>query len=590
MENYVDNELIKVSLGKESADLVIKNGKIVDVFLHRIIPGGVAVKNGRIAAIGDVDYCIGENTEVVDVGEKYLVPGLIDSHVHPEASKLFITRFAEACLKCGVTSLCCCFDHAALVAGIPAVRFMLETSEKLPVKTFFHTPSRLPYTTPASTIRCNFGEEEHRETLEWDDVSGIWEFMIESIQLNEKAVIDAGNRLIETHRLPQGHLPFCYGPNLQAAAGAGVRTCHENFMPQDALLKAREGIHVLLRNSLGANDAHNDLRTYTEGGLTTRYLSLCSDDVDCHELVKYGYMDYYLRCAIRQGVDPITAVQMCTINPAIAYQKDHIVGSIAPGRYADIIMVNTLDDFDIQTVYANGQRVYDRASDYLVRFEDPEIPEFMTGSMHRDREITAEDIYLKVPAEAKEADVSVMQLLPIQIRIVRKETLKAENGHVMPDPSKDAVYISVTDRHSGRTTTSSTIIGGFGLKEGAFATSLSPDDDNIICIGANVEDMAVAINHLFDIDGGWVVVRDGKVIGDLQLPIAGVETLEPYDVVGAKEFELIQHLFDMGVNIPNPFFSILFLSITAIPECSITDKGFVSYATKDYIQPVEAWR
>jgi adenine deaminase len=217
-------------------------------------------------------------------------------------------------------------------------------------------------------------------------------------------------------------------------------------------------------------------------------------------------------------------------------------------------------------------------------------PEYFHRTMHRSRPITEADIYRTVAVEARQARAVVMNIELSQIRTKREVVLPVQEGLVLPDPGQDAIYVSVTDRHSGEAKTASAFIGGFGLKRGAIATSLSPDDDNVICVGASVRDMVVAINHLFDIGGGQVVASGGQVTHELALPVAGIMADISVEEMADKERELHQAALDLGANIQRrPFFSLLFLSITAIPECSVTDRGFVDYATRSYISPIRSW-
>lgn len=587
--NYIDKKLINVSLGREPADLVIQNGTLVDVILRRTFPGGIAISSERIAAIGDVDYAIGEETTVIDATGCYLVPGLIDPHVHPEVSKMSINRFTEAALALGTTSILCSFDQANVIAGIDCVRFLLDEVKKTPLKVFHSGPSRLPYTTPASTVAQSFKEKEHDQAMSWEESNGMWEYMVESIEWMEAPVLYAADKLIDSGRLAHGHLPFTFGPRLNAAAAAGVRDDHESWFPNELFDKTRVGIYSYLRKASCVDNIKDCIKAVTELGLTSEYICLCTDDVDGTDLTENGYMDHLVRYAIQLGVDPITAIQMCSINCARANRVDHLVGSLAPGRFADILFVKDLTEFKLERVIANGKVVAENGK-LLVEIESPKYPEVLFNTMHLNKTISEADVQITVPTTAKEADALVMQVLPNQIRVRMDATLPVKDGVVLADPQRDICFISVTDRHTGKGTTATTFISGYGLQNGAFATSLSPDDDNIICIGTNAADMAFAINRLFEIKGGQIVVADGKVMAELPLPICGIMSDLPIDQMIVKEKELDEALQNLGVIVPKPFFSILFLSITAIPQYAITDQGFVDYSTKDYVEPVQAYR
>jgi adenine deaminase len=586
----LEPHLIRVALGQQPADLVIENGNLLNVATREILPGGVAIAGKRIAAIGDVGYCLGPSTERIDAGGKILTPGLIDSHVHPEVSKLTINRFAEAAIARGTTSIMCSLDQVGVVAGVEGMRFVLDAAKRTPLKVFHCGPSRLPYTTPASTVRYSFGPREHRQAMTWPESVGMWEYMIESIERMEEPVLEIAGELLDSRRLPHGHLPFTNGPRLQAAAAAGARSCHENWLAEEVVAKLRQGLYVFLRKASYVDNFVACLKAVTEmPQMSTRRIALCSDDTDCTDLVELGYVDHFVRHAVELGVDPITAIQMCTINPAEAYRVDDQVGILAPGRIADVVLVKDLTGYQIDTVIADGQIVV-RNGALVAPFEGVAYPEPFQHTMHRSRRITEADIYQTAPAGATQARALVMYVEPWQIRTRREVVLPVRDGNVLPDAEQHALYVSVTDRHSGEMKTASAFIGGFGLKRGAMATSLSPDDDNVICVGASVPDMVVAINHLFDIGGGQVVACDGAVTHELALPVAGIMADIPVVEMAEKERELHEAVVSLGATLQRrPFFTLLFLSITAIPEYSLTDQGFVEYATRSYISPLQSW-
>jgi adenine deaminase len=585
---YINKRLIRVGLGEENADLVIKNGNIVNVFTLEIEPGDIAIADGRIAAVGDVQYCTGDATQIIDVSGYTLTPGLIDPHIHPEVTKLTMTRLAEIFLARGTTTIMSSFDQVGVVAGIEGIRFVLDEVKQTPLKVFHCSPSRLPYTTPASTIATTFGPQEHELAMTWEESVGMWEYMIDSIATLEDPVLESAGKLLDSFRMPQGHLPFTSGPLLNGALAAGVCSDHESWFAPQVAEKLKAGLYVFLRKASCVDNITEGLKAITEMGLPTRRLSLCADDIDCMDIVELGHMDHYLRLAMELGVDPLQAIQMVTLNAAEAFRVDHLVGAITPGRFADILVVKDIKDFSVHQTFANGKLV---ASDgaFLQPLKSPTYPTAFYGTMKLNEPITDQHIYLTAPKQAKQAQVIVMHLEPLQIRTRREASLPVVGGNIMPDPEQGIAYISVTDRHSGKGKTASALISGFDLKQGAFATSLSPDDDNIICIGASVSDMTAAINHLFDIDGGQVVVADGKVVADIRLPLCGFMADILVQEMAAKEAILNQKLFELGVKIPKPFFSILFLSITAIPEYSITDQGFVEAASRNYIDPILSW-
>jgi adenine deaminase len=513
---------------------------------------------------------------------------VIEPHIHPEVTKLTITRTAEVLLSKGTTTIMCSFDQIGVIAGIEGIRFTLDEVKNTPLKVFYCGPSRLPYTTPASTVAFDFGPEEHREAMQWDETVGMWEYMIDSIATLEKPVLEAANELLDKGKRPQGHLPFTSGPLLAGAIAAGAATDHESWSTEQVAEKLRAGMYVLLRKASCVDNFSEGLKAVTEMGLPSRRLCLCADDVDCTDLVELGHVDHFIRYAVQLGIEPLHVIQMATLTAAEAFRVDHLVGSLTPGRIADVLLVEDLNRFTIQKVFADGKLVAENG-ECIISVDAPSYPQSFYRTMKLDKPITEKDIYITAPEKASKAHVLVMNLESNQVRTRRETHLEVNLGRIMPQPDVDVLYISVTDRHSGKGRTASAFISGFGLKNGAFATSLSPDDDNIICIGTSVPDMVIAINHVFKIGGGQAVVDRGRVIADIELPVCGIMANVTAGEMAKKEKILRQSLFDRGSTIPKPFFSILFLSITAIPEYSLTDRGFVEAKSRQTINPVISW-
>jgi len=599
LKPYIDPLLVQTAMGKKSADLVLRGGRIVNVYTREVLDGDVAVAGDRIAAVGNVEYCLGPDTVIHEADGAFLVPGLIDPHIHPEVSKLSLTKLAEALVARGTTTIMCSFDQIGVILGIEGIRAALDEMKNTRLRVIYCTPSRLPYTTPASTVAHTFGPEEHKKAFGWDETAGMWEYMIESIAEMEEGVLSPAGELLDKGYLPQGHLPFTSGPLLMGAVAAGAATDHESWSADQVAEKLRSGIYVLLRKASCVDNIAEGIRAVTELGLPTRRLSFCGDDIDCTDIRDNGHVDHFIRYAVSLGIDPLDAIQMATLTAAEAFRVDHKVGSITPGRSADFLLVENLEQFQAAKVYSQGRlaaengRAVTETETHESADKSPASNEYPTSfytTMKLDAPVRAEDIYLTVDTKARSADVQVMYLEPSQLRTKREAELPVQGGKILPSPEKDVLYISVTDRHSGQGKTASAFIGGFGLKTGAFATSLSPDDDNVICVGASVEDMVCCINHLFERGGGQVVAEKGKIVAEIELPLCGIMADVSVDQMAEKETELRNALFHRGVSIPKPFFSVLFLSITAIPEYSITDMGLVEAAGKNIINPIIKWR
>jgi adenine deaminase len=585
---YIDRRLIQVSFGQQPADAVIRGGSLINVYTAQIYPADVAVANGRIAAVGDVGYTIGERTEIIDARGAFLAPGLIDAHLHAEVPKITLTRLANAVVARGTTSIMTPLDQVGVVNGIDGIRWVLDEARNTPLKIFHSGASRLPYTTPASTIAYRFGPAEHAIAQQWEEAVGIWEYMSDSIVDFDEPVLEVADMAIRNRLTLHGHAPVTMGRTLSAHVAAGMHDDHESYTAEELAEKLRNGVYGLIRRGSHSDNVPPLVRAITEMKLPTRHLCLCTDDLDCSDISELGLLDHLVRYVIRLGVDPLTAIQMGSLNTAEAYRVDHLVGSITPGRIADILLVDDLPNLGIRSVVANGKLVA-RDRRMIAPVPSPRYPDSFSNTMHLDQPIQPADLYTTIgdPA-ARQAKVLAIHLEPEEglLSQGREVALKVEGGRVMPDTDQDVIYISVTDRHSGQGLTGKGFISGFGLKRGAIATSTSPDDNNIITIGASVEDMAVAINHLVKIGGGQVAVANGAVLADIPLPVCGLMADVSAEDMAQQEKRLNQAAYSLGTKLKKPFFFIIFLSITAIPEYAMTDRGLVAHATRTVIDPI----
>ena len=588
--SYLDHRLIRVALGQQPADLVIGNGNLVNVHTHEIYPADVAIAGSRIAAIGDVAHCLGPATERIDARGKYLAPGLIDAHIHPEVSKITLTRLANAIVPRGTTSIMCSLDQVGAVAGLAGMRFVLDEAKRTPLTVFHAAPSRLPYTTPASTVRYPFGPDEYAVARAWPEAVGIWEYMADSIVDADGQVLAMAEMALERRLGLHGHAPAAKGRTLSACAAAGMHDDHESHAASEVAAKLMNGLYGFIRRGSHVDDVRECVKVITEQlQVPPRRLALCTDDTACVDISELGLIDHLVRYVISLGVDPVTAIQMGSLHAAEAYHVDHLVGSITPGRMADILLLaeHDLAAFAVTAVIAKGQLVA-REGQMLAPIPSPAYPDTFLGTLRLDRPITAEDIYLRVDPRAGSADVLCVHRDPSEspLRRRREVTMPVQDGKVLPSPSQDVLYIAVVERHTGRGLHSSGFISGFGLKRGAIATSLSPNDENIICIGADVEDMASAVNHLVQVGGGQVAIDGGQVLAEIRLPLLGLMADVPVAQMADDERRLDAAAGSLGSQMQRPFFHLLFLSITAIPEYGITDQGLVQQATRSVINPI----
>ncbi|MEU2129865.1 adenine deaminase C-terminal domain-containing protein [Streptomyces sp. NPDC018352] len=575
-------QLIDAGEGVVKADRIIRGGQLVNVCTGEIYPADVAITGDRIAATGDVAAYEGPDTEIVDATGKYLTPGLIDGHLHLECSKLSVTMFADAAVRYGTTSVISGLDQFLVVAGLDGVREALREADASPMKIFWGAPFKTPYTLPETTVGFSFGPDEHAETQEWAECFGVWETVAEFVLNRDEKVLRA-LELAHRNRLPIfGCAPMAAPTTINALSAAGVRLDHESYTAEEALLKLRAGMSLLIRESSVAHFMNENVRTVTEFGAQSRRVGFCTDDMHVADILREGHLDKLVRMAIKAGVKPVEAIQMATLNCAEMYRIDHLVGSITPGRYADVLVVDSPESFQVERVFARGELVAEGGR----TLDAPVAPERSAAlsPAFQVAPVTADSIGVR--AEGDSADVLVVEM-DRTVPFVRKGvpmTLPVVDGTVRADTDRDALYVTVSERYGkndGATVTA--MINGFGLRSGAIASSAAPDDNNIICVGADRADIALAVNHLSEHGGGQVVVENGEIKEFLPLPVAGiVADLAPEEMAAAED-RLEAAARALGCELPSAFGFLIFLEITAIPEYAVTDLGVVNYHTQDVV-------
>jgi len=587
MERTIENlrQVVRAGRALIPADTLILHGNLVNVMTREIYPADIAIYQDMIVAVGDVSAYRGPNTKVIDASGSYLVPGLIDGHIHSECSKLSITSFAKAIVPSGTTSMVSGLDEYISVSGLDGLKEVFAEIKQSPLKVFWGAPYKTPYTFPTSTISCNFDPEIHRHVQQWPECFGVWETVREAVQELDEDTLGALS-LAHKNRLPIfGCAPMARGNDLNGYLCAGVRLDHESYDHQEVVEKLRKGMHMVIRESSVTHFLAENIRAVTEvNPALSRRVSFCTDDVTAKDLVEKGHVDHLVRLAIKAGVDPMTAIQMGTINSAEAYRIDHLVGSISPGRIADILLVDNPSSFNVQAVIANGKLVA-RNHKLTYDLQAPKRSKLLTSEL-KCKPVTAKDFEYRVQLANGKAKVLSMQVKGPFVRKRRDVWLDVVDHVVQPDTKEDVLMVSVLERFGINGNKSLAFCSGWSLKAGAMASSAAPDDNNIIVLGANAEDMAVAVNHLIKEGGGQVVVKDGKVLDFLSLPVGGIVCdLEPGEVA-QREDEINTAARLLGCDLPEPLMYMFFLPITAIPDYAITDVGPVDCIALTTFDPI----
>ena len=499
-----------------------------------------------------------------------------------------ISSFAKLVIPCGTTSIVSGLDQILVVAGLEGVRAFLDEAEASPVSVFWGAPCKTPYTLPRSTVGHYKGPDEHRVAHHWRECIGVWETVREFIQEEDDHVLSA-IEIAEQNGLPVfGCAPMARGKSLNSYLSAGIRLDHESYTVGECLEKLRNGMFIIIRESSISHFLEENIQLATKyAPNATRRISFCTDDVVASEVLKHGHVDNMVRMAIAAGVDPMTAIQMATINSAEAYRIDHMVGAIAPGRKADILIVDDPASFNVQRVISKGRLV--AADGKMAVPVDPPARRALLTESFKIEPVLADELKVRTDLTADTVNVLALSVTDkIFVRRRRDAVMAVDNGVIHPDLDRDLLYITVVERYGKTTNRPVAFVSGFNLKAGALATSAAPDDNNIVCVGTNSEDMALAVNRIIEAGGGQVVVKDGEVVEFLELPIGGIVS----DIEPAEMADLEQRLDDaaraLDCNVPWPFMYMFVLSITAIPDLAMTDLGVVDCVALEIVEPVQS--
>lgn len=580
-------DLIDAALGNKKADIIIKNGKLINVFTKEVYKSDISIYGDRVVSTGDSSKYKGPNTREINGEGLFLSPGFIDGHLHFEVSKLSFTMLSKLLVPHGTTSIVSGVDETYSVLGEDGVYSTIRESAVSPLRLFFAIPSKLPYTIPSSTLNHTVNYDVVRRELPMEHTYGLWETITEFITNKDADQLKALSMAKRLHKHAFGCLPLARNNILNAVTAAGVRLDHESYSPDEMREKVRNGLYVMIRESTVTHFLDKNIKIITEYGIPSSRVGFCTDDVMSYDVLRRGHLDNVIRMAIKAGVPPIEAYQMATINTAAMYMVDDEIGLIAPGRYADIVLLNDMEKVAIKAVISHGSLVtWDGR--FLTEVVPPKRDAWMLNTFNVKGMI--EPSFIKVPApterQAMALAIKVSDENPFKRPGVRLLT-KVSDGEAMADPAQDLLYVTIVERHKGTGLVASAFVTGFGLKEGAMASSTAPDDNNIVAVGTNKADIALAVNSLIDMKGGQVVTREGSIEMTLPLPIGGIiADMEPAEMA-KQELAADELLRRMGSGLTSPMSTMIFLPVTAIPDYAMTDKGLVDCVGLKIVPPVE---
>jgi adenine deaminase len=555
--------LIEVARGDRPADRVLSGGRIVDVFTPQVIEGDIALAGDTIAGIGRYS-----GAERVDLKGRFIAPGFIDAHVHIESALVCPGAFARAVAPCGTTQVVADPHEIANVMGTPGIEYMLQAAEGQPIRIGYALPSCVP-ASGLETAGARLAARDLVPLLDRENVLALGEVMnYPGVVGADPAVLEKIERARAAGKRVDGHAPALSGLPLQAYLAAGIGTDHECTTVEEAEEKLRFGMHVLVREGTGAKNLQDLLPLIDER--TCRRMMWCTDDRHPQDLMDEGHIDAIVRKAIALGLDPLTAIQMATLNPAEYYGLAG-AGAVAPGRRADLVVFSDLSRPKMETVYCRGKVVAEGG--ILCPGLEAPGPAAPPPVMNVDPSA----IDLRIPAGG--GRVRVIALIAGQI-LTGSETAGARivEGRAESDPQRDLLKLAVVERYTGEGKTGLGFVRGFGLRAGAMASSVAHDSHNLICVGTNDGDMKAAVSAVVQMGGGLVVAAGGRVLASLALPVAGLMSKRPLPEVRRRLDALTGAVRDLGATPADPFMILSFLALPVIPALKLTDHGLIDVA------------
>jgi adenine deaminase len=573
-------QLIAVAMGKAKADMVIRGGRWVNVHSGEVIPNiDIAIKSGRFAYVGEnASHTIGPQTTVIEAEGRYLVPGLCDGHMHVESGLVTVTEFARAVIPHGTTSMFIDPHEIANVLGLPGVRLMHDEAMGLPINVMVQMPSCVPSAPGLENAGATLGVADVQEAMTWPNIIGLGEMMNfpgviagDATMLGEIAATQHAGKTVGGHYASPD-----LGHAFHAYVAGGPADDHEGTRAEDAIARVRQGMKAMLRLGSAWFDVAAQIKAITESGLDSRNFILCTDDCHSGTLVNEGHMNRVVRHAIAQGLKPITAIQMATLNTAEHFGMAREIGSITPGRRADLFLTTDLVNLPIDLVIARGQ-VLAQHGKLTADIKPYAYPESARNTVKMKRDVASVDFDIKSSAGANEVTARVIGVIENQAPTKALErTLKVIDGLVEMDQATDVCQIAVVERHRATGSVVNAFVSGFGYNVPcAVASTVAHDSHHMIVIGTNKQDMALAANTLRACKGGIVVVREGKVIALVELVIAGLMSEERAEIVAAKAQRMVEAMVECGCKLNNAYMQHSLLGLVVIPELRISDEGLI---------------
>ncbi|MGI9365137.1 MAG: adenine deaminase [Rhizobiaceae bacterium] len=573
-------QLVDVAMGRKAADLVVRGGNWVNVHSGEIIPDtDLAISGGRFAYCGeDASHCIGADTVVVEADGRFLVPGLCDAHMHVESGMVTVTEFCRAVIPHGTTSMFIDPHEIANVLGMEGVRLMHDEAMAMPINVHVQMPSCVPSAPGLENAGASLGPRNIAEALQWPNIIGLGEVMdFPGVAANAARMTGEVAATMAANKTVGGHFASPVLDNsFHAYAAGGPSDDHEGTRKEDAIARVRQGMKAMLRLGSAWYDVEAQIKAVTEDGLDSRNFILCTDDSHSGTLVNDGHMNRVVRHAIECGLPALTAIQMASLNTAEHFGMARELGSIAPGRLADFLLVSELDTLDIDAVYGRGELLSNR-SGVEVNLPNYPYPDSAKNTINMKKDLSASDFDIAAPDGAITVSANVIGVVENQAPTrALKVDLNVVGGLVPGDRVQDVCQIALVERHRASGGVTNALVSGFGYNRPcAMASSVAHDSHHIIVVGTDKSDMALAVNRLREVGGGVVLYAGGEEKALVEMPIAGLMSDEPSSIVAAKADRLVEAMAQCGCKLNNAYMQHSLLALVVIPELRISDVGLI---------------
>lgn len=573
---------IEAGLGKYACDLKIENIKLVNVFSGEVYKTDIYIKNKRIVSIdpsADLDA-----KEIIDGKGRYALPGLIDAHMHFESTMLSPEALASVVVPQGTTTLCADLMEIANVAGEKGLRAMLQSMSRLPYRMLIEVSSRVPTAPGLETTGAVLGAEEVAQIMDWEESVSLGELDPSKILFVKDEYIHKIADTLSRRKLVNGHAIGRLGQELNVYASSGISDDHECVNVNEMVERLKVGMKVFIREGSSERNVDELIKGVIEKNLDTSNLMFCTDDKHAREIQVEGHINYNVSRAIELGLNPMKSVQMATVNTAKHFRMEDEIGSITPGRLADIILVEDWHNMKPDMVIFEGN-VVAQNGELVKECKVEDYPDWLKHTVVLKKPVTPESF--EVPSKKMEGTTKIHVIEMISRQIINNHIIKevsVKNGLIQTEVDHDILKLAVVERYGKNGNIGIGFVQGFELKKGALAYSMSHDHHNIVVVGTNDEDMALAVNEVVRLNGGLSVACDGKILNSMELPIGGLMSEKPAEEVMAQLDILNEDAKKLGCNMDAPFMSLSFISLPTVPELGLTDKGLVDVLAHQLIE------